>query len=335
MSKESISWLNENTLIGFTDKRGNAWHYRQGSDNHFAGPVPVELVESRLFDWEAEEHPLYAETDRNTFAHIPGRKAILRSDNGYVMGIFKEGYQPHQYRQWLLENVATLLDDQLQIGSAGLLRGGAVAWVSVEVPDTITTPEGVRFRPNLLACTSFDGSIATTYKRVVTNVVCDNTMAAGLSESGQEFRVKHSANSLKRIADARDALGIVYSAADDFASEVKRLCQVEVSDKTWDRVLEAVAPMPAPPEGKTEPSPRAVTMTEAKRDELSRLWRKDPMVSPWQGTAFGVWQAVSTYGHHKSIVRGMGRPERNMLRAVDGTAEALDAEAMHKVMALV
>jgi len=28
MSKESLQWLNSNTLIGCTDKRGTAWHWR-------------------------------------------------------------------------------------------------------------------------------------------------------------------------------------------------------------------------------------------------------------------------------------------------------------------
>ncbi len=51
------------------------------------------------------------------------------------------------------------------------------------MPDTITTPEGVAFRPNLLATTSFDGSIATTYKRTVTDTMCDNTRELALSES--------------------------------------------------------------------------------------------------------------------------------------------------------
>ncbi len=74
----------------------------------------------------------------------------------------------------LLTTVADLLDDDLVNSSAGLLRGGAIAWVEVAMPDTIATPEGVAFRPNLLATTSFDGSIATTDKRTVPITVCDN-----------------------------------------------------------------------------------------------------------------------------------------------------------------
>ena len=101
----------------------------------------------------------------------------------------------HQYREWLVGTVANILDDDLSISSAGLLREGAVAWVEVSVPESITTPEGVEFRPNLLATTSFDGSIATTFKRTVTDVVCDNTREAALAEKGQAYKVKHSRNS--------------------------------------------------------------------------------------------------------------------------------------------
>src|SRR5688572_29894447 len=181
MSQETMQWLNTMTLIGFTEQRGNAWHYRvedQGDEsNHYAGGIPVEDVLRRLFDFEVWETPLYVLGDSG-YTEIPNRKAMITSDNGDVLGIFKSGYTGHQYKEWLLENVATILDDDLGIGSAGLLRNRAQAWVSVEVPETISTPEGVEFRPNLLACTSFDGSLATTYKRAVGIVVCDNTLSA-------------------------------------------------------------------------------------------------------------------------------------------------------------
>ena len=47
------------------------------------------------------------------------------------------------------------------------------------------------FRPNLLATTSFDGSIATTFKRTVTDGVRQHPGLA-LSERGQQYKVKHS-----------------------------------------------------------------------------------------------------------------------------------------------
>ena len=65
MSKETLQHLNTNTLIGNTDHRGTAWHYRaeeQGDEsNHYPGPIPVEDVERRLFHWQAESRRIAVE----------------------------------------------------------------------------------------------------------------------------------------------------------------------------------------------------------------------------------------------------------------------------------
>jgi phage/plasmid-like protein (TIGR03299 family) len=254
MSQETSTWLNTRTLIGFTDQRGHAWHYRaadQGDEpNHYRGAVPVEDVARRLFGWDAVTAGVFAEYyNADGFIRLTDqtRKAVVRpagafgpDDAGAILGLFKDGYVIHQFREWLLGTVGSILDDgDLSIGSAGLLRGGAVAWVSVEVPDTITTPEGVRFRPNLLACTSHDGSLATTFQRVVTNVVCDNTMSAALAENGQRIKVRHSRHSRLRLAEARQALAIVHTIADDFTAQVAQLAATTVTDRQWAAFLDA------------------------------------------------------------------------------------------------
>ena len=328
MSAETSIWLNQNVLVGFTDKRGHAWHYRaadQGDEsNHYPGAVPVEDVKRRLFHWQAV--PGTVETTIMTpdgVTHItdPTRKTIVRPDTGKILGVFREGYEPHQYDEWLLKTVGTILDDDLSIGSAGLLKDGAVAWVSVEVPDSITTPEGVTFRPNLLATTSFDGSSATTFKRVVTLVVCDNTRAAALSENGQVFKARHSRYSGMKIGDARKALGVIHSAGDDFEAEVKALCETAVSDPQWAKFKDLYVPVP-------ESAGRAQTIAVNKRDALENLYRNDNRVAPWAGTAWGVAQAVNTYGQHIQTVRGAQRSERNMLRTINGDIDKEDANAL-------
>ena len=335
MSQETTEWLNKNTLIGFTDRRGTAWHYRAaeqgGEPNHYPGPVPVEAVERRLFGWDAVAGPLWTTiitAEGTTPIDDPSRQVIVRPDTGTVLGVFATGYKIHQYREWLLTKVANLLDDDLAIGSAGLLRGGAVGWVSVEVPESISTPEGVTFRPNLLACTSLDGSLATTFQRVVTNVVCDNTMSIALSERGQRVKIKHSRHSDLKIAKARDALALVHTIAGEFAAEVKALCETTVTDRQWKQFLDAHVPLPAD-EG------RSRTIAGNKRSALERLYTHDLRVAPWAGTAWGVVQAVNTYTHHEGVVRGAGRAERNMLRAVTGETDSLDRGTLDTLRAVL
>jgi phage/plasmid-like protein (TIGR03299 family) len=239
------------------------------------------------------------------------------------MGIFRSGYEPHSYREWLLGTVSNIISDSLNIGSAGLLRSGAVAWVSVEVPENIKTPEGIEFRPNLLATTSFDGSVATTFKRCVTTVVCDNTRDIAMSESGQTYKVRHTKYSGYRIDAARDALAMVETAADDYAAEIAELCRIDVSDKQWAKFLDAYVPIPAD----ASVSGRSVTMATNKHDALNRLYRYDERCAPHAGTAYGVVQTVDTYAQHVQTVRGAERAERNMVNVITGVTSKTDNEA--------
>jgi phage/plasmid-like protein (TIGR03299 family) len=365
MSQETYQWLNTQALVGCTDKRGKAWHYRaeeQGEEsNHYPGFIPVEDVRRRLFGWHAVEADIVATALTangvvssgqpcpacNATGYTDGKKrnkcrpcdgigrltggfkAIVRDDNGYVLGVPKDGWQIHQYDEWLLENVSQILDDELGIGNAVLLKNGRVACVQVEVPENIVTPSGVEFRPFLLAATSFDGSLATTYKRCVTNVVCDNTMAAGLGEKGEVFKVKHSRYSALKLGEAREAVAVVHTIADDFAAEVEELTNTTVTDAQWTKFLDETIPVP------TEDG-RSKTIATNKREGLVNLWDNDLRVAPWRNTAWGVVQAVNTAQHHVWTAKGGTRAERNALLAVQGGFDKLDAttaETLAKVLA--
>ncbi len=337
MSAETYEWLNTQTLIGFTEKRGTAWHYRQDAQgdesNHYDGAIPLEDVLRRLFDFEVIEQPLYIRAaDLSTpggYEQIAGRKAMVTSDTNEVLGIFKDGYQGHSYKEWLLDNVASILDDDLQIGSAGLLRNRGQAWVSVEVSENFMTPEGVEFRPFLLAATSFDGSLATSYGRKVTRVICDNTCEAALSEEGQSFKLRHSKYSHLKLQDARKALEIVHTMADDFAAEVARLTAVKVDRGHFSRILDALIPVPKD-EG------RGQTVALKKRSEIQSMYLNDQRVAPWTGTAFGVEQAFNTWMHHSAQVRkGTPRVIRNMENVVKGKFAQNDAEVLTAIFATV
>lgn len=340
MSQHTLEYLNDQTLIGFTSKRGDAWHYRedlQGDEpNHYTDEVPVDDVIRRLFPWTAVEGKISSSAvlpDGTVLTSAEDdRKAIMRSDNGRILGIFRDGYQMHQYPEWLLKKVVEIMDDGLHIGSAGVLGFGAQAWVSIEMPENIVTPSGFAFRPFLVAATSFDGSLSTTYKRCVQAIICDNTLGIALREKGQTVRVRHSRNSHLKLAEARETLNVIYDIADDFHRQVEALTNITVSEGDWAAFQAQFAPM-VNPDG-TAKTGRGKTMAANKRAELDKLWTSDARVLPWAGTAFGILQAVNTHQHHVAGVRGTAsRGGRNMLRAVRGDVDKLDRSTIELLTA--
>jgi phage/plasmid-like protein (TIGR03299 family) len=331
MSRETNQWLQNNVLRGFTDKRGRAWWATRtaedstGESNHYPGAIPVADLRRRLFGWTAvpvrvSRDPLPGQPGGPVA--LPDFRAWVRDDNGETLEIHSDTYKGHQYGTALVSNVEQILDQGLDVANAGLLRRGAVGWVQVEMPDNIDTPEGVTFRPFLMATTSFDGSIATTYKLGYTDVVCDNTREMFLSEAGNTYRVRHTANSGMRIADARTALEIMFKQTEGIEAEIRALCSVDVSDKQWSAFLEAHQPISA------DTTTRSTTMAENRRAELTKLWNTDTRVSPWRGTAWGVVQATNTYMHHIQTVKNVTRAERNMLRAVKGEIGGEDRKVL-------
>ena len=333
MSRETIHHLNTQVLVGFTDQRGTAWHYRrdeQGDEpNHYPAAIPVEDVRRRLFSWQARPMPMHITAPDGTQHEVAHRQAIVRDDTWQVLGVLSKAYVPHQFDEWLLRQVSNLLDDDLAIGSAGLLKGGAVAWVQVEMPDSWKVA-GVEFRPHLLATTSLNGEIATLYKRTCTIVVCDNTRAQALNEQAQEVRVRHTSRSLMRLADARDALHIVHQIGDDFAAEIETLMRTTVTDRQFDRFLSLYAP--ADRDGDSQ---QAVTRAENLRGTLRQMWQTDIRCAPFRGTAFGAVQTVNTWRQHMKPTRG-GRSlyERTMLDTMTGITEADDRRVADMVLAV-
>jgi hypothetical protein len=104
MSAETEEWLNQNILIGFTAKRGNAWHYRasaQGAEsNHYEGAIPTEDVVRRLFDWDfliGDISSTVVHADGVTVVSSTDRQAIIRPAGVLggehaepeILGIFK------------------------------------------------------------------------------------------------------------------------------------------------------------------------------------------------------------------------------------------------------
>lgn len=316
MSKETLEDLRQNIRVGYTEKRGTAWwanpEHRMGS--HFEGPVP-EQVARDLIGWEPLEAPVTAtflSADGVTTVTDQTKKMYVNPVTMQSVGVTGTRHKAHNYAETLIDVPEILADGKLGIGSVGTLNKGGRAFVQYELGENVEAVKDVKFRPFLTAATSLDGSLATTFLTGTQVVVCDNTLSMALSESGRgEYRVRHTTNSRVNVHDARQALGLIERAADDFQELVKKLTSEVVTDAKWKRFLEAAVPIP-------EKDGHSRTLAENKVHDLDLLWREDERVAPWKNSAWGVLAATNTWSNHFSTVRNVSRDERRIQKLIDG-----------------
>ena len=338
MGMETSEWYNTKILVGNALKRGKAWHYKkemQGDEpNHYDGAIPMEDIQRRLFNYEAISCPVFyrvpcelQDADGVDDAGLPYKmiqatdhQAVVHGNDHNLFSFFKVGYARHQFNEWLVGGLQNLVDDsELGFGSAGILQNGAVAFVTIEMPESIEAIPGFEIRSHIMATTSHNGKFATTFKAVDTFVVCDNTHACALAEDGQQYKLRHSKYSTMKLQNARDALGIIHQGIDNSVAEITALSNWEVSSQEFARVMDILCPVP-----KLEDSTQtAVTRAENKRGAIAGLYAHDDRVAPWAGTALGVLQAFNTWEHHVNGSK-KNRVERNILNIMSGKTEKAD-----------
>jgi len=316
----------------------------------YDGPVPLddarELFAEIIRGFEVAalreiatgETPVLFLADGTPYPYRPfvieGKQAVGPAERDAIFGVFSDGYDTdnHQFADVLLDATAAIIGQDVHLQTAGRLRDGAQAFVSVGVPEVFKTPEGVEFAPRLIAGSSFDGKIATHWGRVFQLAVCDNTRDIALAQaqkSGQFVKVKHTKHSALGIANAREALGLIETGAEQFADEIATLCNLPVSSQEWENILNELVPYPTDSDGKVTEKGRGFTMAASKRDALQNLLQGDERVTPWQGTAFGVLQAFNTWNAHDSIVRGnVHRAERQFENVLTGKTFQQDRDVL-------
>lgn len=340
MSNLTHEQLANNVLVGFTEKRGTAWWYRAGDeDSHYEGAVPLADVMEKIFCFEAIDAPCYSgvpvafDDEGKVTDWYPlkdeTRKYIIRSDNHVRLGLAKKGYAPHQPKPWLIDNISNILDDDVQISSAGALDEGRKLWVEVSVPENLVTPDGIEYRPNLYGATSFDSTMKTTFGRNATMIVCDNTFDVAVNEDGQKIAYKHTANSNANVMDAREALNIIFEGSDHFEQFTGDLVNAPFSDSQWEKFLELYVPIDFEHGAK-----RGVTEGTAKREELDTLYRSDARCKNWAGTEFGVFQTVSTWTHHlRPAKKATNRGDRNLAEGMNGKTAEVEQNTLKLIAA--
>jgi phage/plasmid-like protein (TIGR03299 family) len=340
-SRETMEWLRNNIKIGYTDERGPAWwanattkdgQWQIPDGSHFDGPVPMEEVR-KLLDVpfaKGAVHVTYADEDGNTqVAADPDTAPIVNMRTGQVFSYPSKGYRIHPYLDTLASFMQAIQFDQdVAVGSVGLLKRGGQAFVQARLPETLEVA-GYGYQPYMLAVTSVDLSRSTSFTTGALGAVCDNTVSNALAEALTALRIRHTSNSVLSVQSARESLGLrLRETGEQMGQMIDGLTRIDVSEADFEAWTDEMVP-PVKPDPKSATGGRAFTLAEAKRAEINRLWTADAKVKPWAGTGFGILQLDNTLRTWGGRVTGDGgRIEQNFARMADGRTAKADALAL-------
>lgn len=322
--------------MAFIGDRNDIWH--RFGDQMESGQTIEQWAKRAKLDWRAIMVPAIAGLEGEAFEHVPmesrlavvpGFRFLARSDNGHVLGYVSDGYQivqPIAVLEWFRDYIAT--DSRFELDVAGVLGQGERVWATAKFNGDLNVA-GERHTARVLMVTSFDGSLATRNKMVVTRVVCQNTLAVGLGEKTPNITTRHStrfdaarvgrelsrlAQSTERFKLVGDAMASVHLDANAMTMFFRQCLDIAESEKL------------------TEISTRKVNQLAA----LASAHDRSVSEGAEKLTAWSALQAVTRYADHERSTRGGDSENAARFESANfGSGEALKQKAMGLLMPLI
>ncbi len=254
--------------------------------------------------------------------------AIYRTDTQKVFGIAKKGYQVVQNREAfaLLEDL--LATDQIEVESAGTLKGGAQVWIQAKVLKPVTIP-GDEVEAYLTISTSHDGSAGLRAVYGFLRIACTNQLPSLGRGAKAVWSHRHSRHVLAKSEQARQILGLAPKVIDTFEDEVRRLIEVEVPDRRFQQIITQVLPI------SDEQTPRQRGNVQEQRDAVRAMALSDrDGGGAFAGTGWGVVNAFNSWNQWaKPVKNETDRAVRQAVRTLDGTYGAMTSRVAEMVLA--
>lgn len=291
--------------FAFRGDRNDIWH-RLGNQ-HEDGWTVQDWARNSGLDWEAVKLPAFVDHSTLHFARsadplarVANRWFVCRGDNGNVLseGTVTDQYkivQPAECLDFCEQYVAA--DPNFKLDTAMSLRGGAIIAVTAVYEDQNVC--GERHRARLLMTTSMDGSGSTLARGLMTRVVCNNTLDAGIAEKDKSvIRVRHSTK-----FDAERAgkeLAVIVQSFAKYKAMGEAMARVHMQDTELSRFFKATLDI--------KPDDKLDDLSTKKQNDFRELFNCYKVGINQEGldrnTGYSAMQAITRYVDHNKTVRG-------------------------------
>lgn len=238
----------------------------------------------------ASEHKLVDMYAGRKGGRVPNRHAVVRALDGAVVGDVGNAYrivQPRQAFDW----ADNLVDSgEAKYETAGLLRGGSVAFLSMEIGHLEINVNGVPDTTDfyLMIRNSYDGSSPLIAVVTPVRTVCTNTDRMARLQAASMFTVRHSGSPDGKLAVAREALGIEFRYKASYVEVAQALANKRLVDSQIEEIFRtAIFPIPdGLSDGRVDNHPA----TRAFESYLT-----SDTLDGIRGTAWGAYNAITEF----------------------------------------
>lgn len=313
------------------------WH-GLGQELTAGAPLETWITEAGL-DWTAEkasvEYTVHGEDGKDEVRSFDKKAVIYRSDTKQPLSVVsKDGYKIVQPKD-IMEFFRSLLEGGgFHMETAGALSNGARIWALAKAGEGAKVIGQDEIRPYLLAATSFDGTLASTFKFVCERVVCHNTISIAFAETVAKTKdtrytgqVKVGHNTSLNMDAVKAQLGLVHGAFDQFLTRAQALAEKKMTAKLAEKVTFELI--------------RDVLITSRKAEQTAKIKesrRFNDIMDLFNGKAIGsdltkgktAWQylnSITEYADHH-----MGNNDNNRMNSAwFGQGDALKTAAAEKL----
>lgn len=246
--------------------------------------------------WQVEESPLYDSDGKE----LKDFKAIRRADTREVFQVAGKGYH-------IVQNADAfkMFDEITGTGMAkyevaGSLKGGKIVWMLAKLPYDFSLLKGKDEVKSYMTLTmAHDGSWAIQAYETGIRTVCWNTLRASMNARENVVYGRHTKNVKKNFVQrAQVTLDRARQYFLDFKAASEALAAKQMTTMAIDSFLNKLF--------ETEAMEKVSTRTQNIIDDIKTLHQtgKGTDIPGVQGTAWGVWNAVTEHIDHVRSTRG-------------------------------
>ena len=227
-----LEMINGEAQMAYRESKGLPWH---GLGTPVSDDMsPEEMMVAAGLNWEVEKVPTFI--DYNGQQIETGQEALVRSTDGKILTQVGKGWNPVQNSEAFDFFTDFVSAGDMQMDTAGSLKGGQIVWSLADVKDGFSLFNGDEVKGYLLFSNPHQYGKAIDVKFVMERVVCNNTLTVALNEKGMPgVRINH-----RSVFDAdmvKNALGISHNKVEKFKEAAEFLGSKRYTDETLQRFM--------------------------------------------------------------------------------------------------